>query len=105
MYRSGFDNGRLGPIIDRRGRAGFEECLDNAMDGLDFCLGTVRASFSPKEVMAWAKDFLAGLRDTDLRAFYLPRLAFGLGIDEAAFRGAASKTAAPHGSPGAHPTH
>lgn len=91
-------------LLHAKGRAGFEECLDNALDGLDFCLATVRATFSPREIMTWAKDFLAGLRDTDLRAFYLPRLAFGLGLDEAAFRGAASKAADQQrasGSPGA----
>ncbi len=85
-------------LLHGQGRQGFEACLDQARDGLEFCMATARSAYSPKEVVSWAKGFLAGLSDLDLRAFFLPRLAFGLGLDETALRESASRA-----SLGQHP--
>ncbi|MDD3312039.1 DNA primase [Pseudodesulfovibrio sp.] len=73
-------------LLQTRGRDGFEACLADAPSGLDFCLETLRAQFAPREIMDWAKSFMAELADPSLRAYYLPRIAGGLGLSEADFR-------------------
>lgn len=73
-------------VLQEHGRDGFEQCLDNAKDGLDFCLKTLRDDFSPREIMDWAGSFLSELKDPALAAFFLPRLAGGLGLSEAELR-------------------
>lgn len=73
-------------LLRGAGREAFEACLAGAVDGLDFCLETVRGSESPREIVNWARGFLKSLRDQAWRAFYLPRLAEGLGLAEAEFR-------------------
>ncbi|EPR30348.1 DNA primase [Alkalidesulfovibrio alkalitolerans DSM 16529] len=73
-------------LLKARGREGFAACLDEARDGLDFCLTEVRATGSAREVMEWARAFLSGLRERDWLAWYLPRVAEGLGLDEATLR-------------------
>ncbi|MFH1913976.1 MAG: DNA primase [Pseudomonadota bacterium] len=73
-------------LLQTKGVEGFEACLTQAPDGLDFCMSTLRSDFAPREIMAWAKGFLTDLQDPSLRAFYLPRIAGGLGLSEADFR-------------------
>ncbi|MFP5258976.1 MAG: DNA primase, partial [Acidobacteriota bacterium] len=62
-------------LLHAAGRDGFEECLSRAEDGLAFCLRTVREASSPKEIIAWATEFLGGLADDGLRAVFIPRVA------------------------------
>lgn len=73
-------------LLKAEGRAGFETCLAEALDGLDFCMDEIRATGSAREVMEWARGFLGALREKDWLAWYLPRLAEGLGLDEAGLR-------------------
>jgi DNA primase len=73
-------------LLQTKGAEGFEACMAQAPDGLDFCLTTLRNEFAPREIMAWAKGFLTDLADASLRAFYLPRLTAGLGLSETDFR-------------------
>ncbi|WP_419787947.1 DNA primase [Pseudodesulfovibrio sp.] len=73
-------------LLQTRGRDGFEAYLAEAPDGLDFCLETLRAQFAPREIMDWAKSFMSELADSSLRAYYLPRIAGGLGLSEMDFR-------------------
>ncbi|WP_243546272.1 DNA primase [Pseudodesulfovibrio tunisiensis] len=73
-------------LLQTHGRDGFEQCAETAPDGLDFCLSTLREKFSPREIMDWAKGFLKDLGDSSLRAYYLPRIANGLGLNEAELR-------------------
>ncbi|WP_319466924.1 DNA primase [uncultured Pseudodesulfovibrio sp.] len=82
-------------LLQAHGAEGFEACMNEAPDGLDFCMKTLRDEFAPREIMAWAKSFLADLSDASLRAYYLPRLAGGLGLSEADFRRDAGVTAPP----------
>lgn len=91
-------------VLQEHGRDGFEACLESARDGLDFCLKTLRDDFSPREIMDWAGSFLSELRDPALAAFFLPRLANGLGLSEAELRrtapagkGTRQQSAPPHG--------
>ncbi len=69
-------------LLHKQGRDGLEACFEQAADGLDYCLATVRKDFAPREIVAWATGFLGHLSDNALRAYYLPRLADGLGLSE-----------------------
>lgn len=73
-------------LLHAAGRDGFEDCLSQAEDGLAFCLRTVREASSPKEIIAWATEFLGGLADDGLRAVFIPRVAAGLGLAEIELR-------------------
>ncbi len=73
-------------LLQQQGTEGLEACMDAAPDGLQFCMNTLRAEFAPRDIMAWAKSFLTDLSDPSLRAYYLPRIATGLGLSEADFR-------------------
>ncbi|WP_300161598.1 DNA primase [Solidesulfovibrio sp.] len=73
-------------LLHAAGRDGFEECLAKAEDGLTFCLRVVRGTFSPKEIAAWAVEFLNGLGDAALRAVFIPRVSSGLGLAERELR-------------------
>jgi DNA primase len=73
-------------LLQTKGAEGFEACMKEAPDGLTFCMNTLRAEYAPRDIMAWAKSFLSELSDGSLRAYYLPRLASGLGLSEADFR-------------------
>jgi DNA primase len=74
-------------LLHAQGRDGFEACLARAEDGLTFCLRTVRETFAPKDMAAWAVEFLTGLGDESLRAVFIPRVASGLGLAEIELRG------------------
>jgi len=73
-------------LLHARGREGFEACLERAEDGLAFCLKVVRDTFSPRDMAAWAVEFITGLGDEALRAVFIPRLASGLGLAEMELR-------------------
>ncbi|MDC0336375.1 DNA primase, partial [Pseudodesulfovibrio sp.] len=73
-------------LLQEKGTEGLEACMDTAPDGLQYCMETLRAEFAPRDIMAWAKSFLSDLSDSSLRAYYLPRIAGGLGLSEADFR-------------------
>lgn len=73
-------------LLQQQGTDGLEKCFDSAPDGLQFCMDTLRADFAPRDILAWARDFLSDLSDQGLRAYYLPRIANGLGLSEADFR-------------------
>jgi len=73
-------------LLHKRGRDGFDACLERAEDGLAFCLRVVRETFAPKEMVAWAEEFVLGLADDGLRAVFIPRVAGGLGLAEAELR-------------------
>jgi DNA primase len=69
-------------LLHKQGREGLDACFEKAADGLDYCLETIREGFAPREIVAWATGFLGQLSDNALRAYYLPRLADGLGLSE-----------------------
>lgn len=73
-------------LLQQHGRDGFEQCLAQAPDGLSFCFDYLSREFAPREIMDWARNFLADLKDQSLRAYYLPRIAQGLGLAEAELR-------------------
>ncbi|AGW14246.1 DNA primase [Megalodesulfovibrio gigas] len=73
-------------LLKAGGTAALEAVRQQAHAGLDFCLTAVRETESPKEIVAWAKEFLEALDDPAQHAYYLPRILEGLGLEERAFR-------------------
>jgi len=73
-------------LLQARGREALQQVIDSAQDGLAFCLEMVRAYHSPKEVMTWATGFVRKLKHLSLRAFYIPKIANGLGLSEIELR-------------------
>ncbi|SDL14178.1 DNA primase [Maridesulfovibrio ferrireducens] len=77
-------------LLQTRGAEGFQVFLDEAREGLDFCLATLKAGYSPREIMDWAQGFLKNMSSASLKAFYIPKVATGLGVAEAELRSAFS---------------
>jgi DNA primase len=73
-------------LLRDQGREVFGDLLSNARDGLAFCLEVVRENESPKEVMRWAISFIQGLKEVSWQAFYIPKIAEGLGVSEKELR-------------------
>lgn len=73
-------------LLKAGGTTALEAVRQQARSGLDFCLAAVRETDSPKEIVAWAKEFLEALDDPAQHAYYLPRILEGLGLEERAFR-------------------
>lgn len=91
-------------LLHAQGRTAVDDLLAQAGDGLDYCLDVTREQ-SPAEISKWASDFLGQLADSGLVAYYIPRLAAGLGLSEAILRdqvagrsGAGQARPAPGGS-------
>jgi DNA primase len=81
-------------LLHAAGREGFDACLERAEDGLAFCLRVVRDTYAPKEIAAWAVEFLNGLGDAALRAVFIPRVSSGLGLAEIELRNFLGQAAA-----------
>ncbi|NCC24774.1 MAG: DNA primase [Deltaproteobacteria bacterium] len=73
-------------LLGKRGPSGFEALRKEMKDGFKFCLDSVRGTVNPGELMNWAVSFVRGLSRVELKAFYLPRLASGLGLSEQELR-------------------
>ncbi len=86
-------------LLQAQGRDGFDACLETATDGLAFCMDRLLTKGSPREVMNWAVGFLSGLQDGQLAAFFLPRLASGLGLAEAELRQCLRRPGREQGAP------
>ncbi len=69
-------------LLKAGGPEAFRNCLDNAREGLDFCLATVRRIRSSKEVVDWALAFLDEMHADGLKAALLTKLAHGLSLAE-----------------------
>ena len=74
-------------VLKTRGREGFEACVREAGDGLDFCMQELKGTGSAREILTWVEEFTAKLQDGSFRAYFLPRLVRGLGLDERELRG------------------
>jgi DNA primase len=73
-------------LLRDQGREVFSDLLTNTREGLAFCLEVVRENESPKEVMRWAVSFIQGLKEVSWQAFYIPKIAEGLGVSEKELR-------------------
>jgi DNA primase len=73
-------------VLHKQGPDALRGMIDQAREGLEFCLRTLSRDYSPKEVVGWVGRFLDAVDNEVLRALYLPRLAAGLGMSEAQLR-------------------
>ncbi len=80
-------------LLRQEGAEALNGLIQEAEQGLAFCLNMITSLSSPKEVMAWALRFLKSMQDVSYRAYYLPRLAEGLKVSEIELRKALSETA------------
>ncbi len=89
-------------LLKDKGPEVFHNLLTTAHEGLAFCLTTVKEEQSPKEVMRWAVTFIQGLKEVAWQAFYIPKVAAGLGVSEKELRQAlkqGSRTSNQHEHP------
>lgn len=77
-------------LLKSHGPDAFRAVLNEAREGLVFCLAAVRAERSAKDVVDWALEFLSGLPSDMVRASMLTRLAQGLGLGEHELRNLAA---------------
>ena len=75
------DGEDIDSLLRGQGRDFVDALLENAKDALAYCLETV-SRWSPRDMTAWAIIFLSRLTEPALAAYYLPRLASGLGLSE-----------------------
>jgi DNA primase len=73
-------------LLHGQGPDALRAMIDQAREGLDFCLQTIHREYSPREIVDWVGRFLGAVETQALRAFYLPRLASGLGMSESELR-------------------
>lgn len=91
-------------LLHKQGPEALRTLLDQADDGLEFCLRTISRVHSPKEIVDWAGRFLDAVQTEALRAFYLPRVAAGLGMSETELRRIRSSARPGPGMPGPETT-
>lgn len=81
------DGEDIDSFLRSRGKEAFDRLLEAAPDGMDFCISVLNAEYAPTEAMDWTKKFLGQMaHQPELVAFFLSRLARGLGINEADLR-------------------
>lgn len=72
-------------LLQTRGADAFRALLDEAPDGLEYCLRTVSGQ-STREVVDWASTFLGLLDNPEWRSPMISRIAQRLGFKEREFR-------------------
>ena len=72
-------------LLHDSGPDAFESLRKTALDGLDFCIRMLQAE-SPREAVAWVKNFLRQVELPELLPGYISKLAHGLSLDEASLR-------------------
>lgn len=82
-------------LLQQSGKGAFDALMEQAPEGLEYCMRTVRDTLSPKEILEWARTFTAELDDPALLSFYLPKLAGGLGLAESEMRESLAPKLAP----------
>ncbi len=85
-------------VLRQKGPLKLDEYIQGGEEGLTYCLKTISENGSPKQIMGWARDFLNGLPESSWKAYYLPRIAKGLGVSEQELRQELKKN-----QPGANP--
>lgn len=80
------DGEDIDSLLHTQGGSAFEALIEQAPKGLDYCVQVLSASFSPREIVDWAGNFLRQLESPELISFYVSRLAGGLGLNESELR-------------------
>ncbi|MFO7802574.1 MAG: DNA primase [Desulfovermiculus sp.] len=82
-------------LLRSQGKQALQELIQEAKEGLAFCLHMITSNAAPKDIMSWAVRFLTSLGHESWKAYYLPRLAEGLHVSEAELRSALQKIKSP----------
>ncbi len=69
-------------LLSSKDKSVFEDLLQNAVAGLDYCLNLVGSEKSPREVMIWVNHFLGSLSDFSIKTYYIPKIAGKLNLTE-----------------------
>jgi len=73
-------------LLRQQGAEALQALLQEAREGLAFCLSMINVYYAPREMLRWAVDFLQGLPEAAWQAYYVPRIAKGLQLSEAELR-------------------
>ena len=79
------DGEDIDSLLHASGPEAFEKLRESAPEGLDFCIRML-AGQSPREAVAWVKNFLRQVEQPELLPAYISKLARGLDLDEASLR-------------------
>lgn len=77
------DGEDIDSFLRGQGPEAFAALVENARDGLAYCMGRLRGQ-SPREAVAWARSFIAGIEVPELRAPMTDTVCRELGLDRAA---------------------
>lgn len=72
-------------FLKTKGKEDFEKMLNNAQEGIDFCIKMVENN-SPGNLIGWCVSFLKKIEDFGLKSYYLPRISSLLKISEPLLR-------------------
>lgn len=72
-------------LLKTKGKEAFENLREQSVDGLQFCIQTLKQR-SPKDAVEWARAFLEAIEMPELFQPTATKIASGLGIDEAELR-------------------
>lgn len=86
-------------LLRKEGKKAFEKLRAEAPDGLTFCMRVLNASYAPREISEWVKNFMSGLEVPELSARFIGELTKGLGMEERAIRRELKSGLAQSGTP------
>ncbi len=67
-------------LLQTTGAQGFDDFLNAAPGGMDYCLDMLRNDFSPKARMNWVENFINKIDDLKIRADYISEISKKLGL-------------------------
>ena len=79
------DGEDIDSLLRTAGPEAFENLLDNAPDGISFCVDEIK-NLAPREVVDWARNFLRHVAIPELLSPYISRLASRLRLSEEELR-------------------
>lgn len=77
-------------LLRTKGKAYFEKILENAHNGLDYCMDAL-GKFAPRDAIAWAIEFLNKIELPELTGRYISAIALRLHISEYDLRASLDK--------------
>lgn len=90
------DGEDIDSLLKGSGKKAFEDIMAKAKPGIKFCI-EVLDNLAPKELVDWAKNFLASISIPGLFGHFASQLSHHLGIDEKFLRAEACSTPARQG--------
>jgi len=79
------DGEDIDSLLRSQGKKSFETFLENALDGLNFCINIIKES-SPKEIVEWARSFIQKIEIPELISPIISNIAGYLQLSEEELR-------------------